>query len=435
MKTDQTNLRSFIDHQKMTFLQYSTILLCFIMNMLDGMDVLVIAFTASSISAEWDIGPQALGWVFSAAVIGMTMGALFLAPQGDRIGRKKMILICASIMGVSILATSFASNVSWLVVYRFLSGLGIGGMLASVSTLTSEYAPNRSKDFWVTLVMGGYPIGAVFSGLVAAEIIPNFGWRAMFQFAGIATLVTIPLILFFMVESLDFLVKRRPANALQKVNRILARMRIEELNVLPLLERIGKPGSVTTLFRGELKKQTIMIWISFFMAFATLYFLLSWIPKLTTEAGLSERLGIYSGTVFNVGSFIGAFTAGSLAIRFGLKRMILIFMILATFFMSVFGFFSGSSGVLIMFGLVGFGMQGGFNALYPVAARLYPPEIRTTGVGWCIGAGRLGAVIGPIAAGYLIGAGVSIGMNFIIFAVPCLVSGIVVYLIKSDNLS
>lgn len=308
-------------------------------------------------------------------------------------------------------------------------------MLASVSTLTSEYAPNRSKDFWVTLVMGGYPIGAVLSGLVAAEIIPNFGWRAMFQFSGIATLVTIPLILFFMVESLDFLVKRRPASALQKVNRILARMKIEELKVLPVVERIGKPGSVTTLFKGELKKQTIMIWISFFMAFATLYFLLSWIPKLTTEAGLSERLGIYSGTVFNVGSFIGPFTAGSLAIRFGLKKMILIFMILATFFRSIFGFFSGSSVVLIMFGLVGFGMQGGFNALYPVAARLYPPEIRTTGVGWCIGAGRLGAVIGPIAAGYLIGAGVSIGMNFMIFAIPCLISGIAVYLIKSENLT
>lgn len=430
-----TNVSSLFDGQKMTFLQYTTIILCFIMNMLDGMDVLVISFTASSISKEWGITSSALGWVFSAAVIGMTLGALFLAPLGDRIGRKKMILISAVIMGVSIFSTSFSSTVYTLVVFRFISGLGIGAMLASVSTLASEYAPNSSKDFWVTFVMGGYPIGAVFAGLVSAEIIPTYGWRAMFQFAGITTLITIPLILFFMVESLDFLVRRKPKNALKKVNKILVKMNNKALEVLPVIENVGKPGSVRTLIRGDLKIQTIMIWIAFFMAFATLYFLLSWIPKLTTAAGLSERLGIYSGTVFNVGSFIGAVVAGSLAMKFGLRKMILIFMVLAAIFMIVFGQISGSMLILIMFGLIGFGVQGGFNALYSVAARIYAPEIRTTGVGWCIGIGRFGAVIGPIIAGYLISAGITIDVNFIIFAIPCLIAGIIVYFIKSKNLT
>ncbi|MDA0348674.1 MAG: MFS transporter [Verrucomicrobia bacterium] len=435
MSSPESNITTLIDQQKMTAIQYATILICFLMNMLDGMDVLVIAFTAASISEEWGVSPQALGVVFSAALIGMTMGALFIAPQADRIGRKAIILGCAVLMGVSVFATSFAETVNQLMLLRFISGLGIGSMLASVSTLASEYAPNKSKDFWVSLVMGGYPVGAVFAGLIAAEIIPAMGWRGMFQFAGIATLVTIPLVLFFLSESLEYLVKKRPRNALKKINRILERMQIPAFNTLPHIKETAKAGSVSSLLKGELKAQTLLLWLAFFMAFATLYFLLSWIPKLTTAAGMPERLGIYSGTVFNLGSFVGIVALGGMAVKIGLRKTILIFLGSAAVLMMVFGNFSGSAMVLVMFGVIGFAMQGGFVGLYPVAARLYPAEIRTTGVGWAIGAGRLGAILGPIVAGQLVGAGFTIATNFIIFAIPCIIAGMAAMAIKSNNVS
>lgn len=419
----------------MTFIQYSTIILCFMMNMLDGMDVLVIAFTAPAISTEWSVSPEALGVVFSAAVIGMTVGALFIAPLADKIGRKTMILGCALLMGSSIYGTSFAQSVNILMFLRFVSGLGIGAMLASISTLASEFAPNRSKDFWVSLVMGGYPVGAVLSGMVAAEVIPANGWRAMFQVAGIATLVTVPLILIFLSESLEYLFKRRPKNALLRVNAILRKMKVTVFEDLPEVEEVKNAGSVSGLFRGALKKQTLVLWLAFFMAFATLYFLLSWIPKLTTAAGMPERLGIYSGAVFNLGSFVGIVILGGLAMRIGLRKTILIFLGSAAILMMLFGLFSGSFMVLVMFGLIGFAMQGGFVGLYPVATRIYPTEVRTTGIGWAIGAGRLGAVFGPIAAGYLVGAGLSIATNFIIFAVPCIIAGIAAFAIKSKEVS
>ncbi len=424
------NTYSIIQDTKMTVLQYVTIFICFLMNMLDGMDVLVIAFTAPAISSEWSISPKELGVVFSSAVAGMTVGALFVAPLADKIGRKRLMLLCALTMGISIFATALSQSISQLMILRFVSGLGIGGMLASSSTLASEYASPKSRDFWVGLVVGGYPVGAVFAGLVASYVIPEYGWRAMFQVAGLATLVTVPVIFFYLSPSIDYLIKRRPKNALEKVNGILGKMKQATLDELPTLEGSPQKGGFIQVFANGRSGATFRLWSAFFMAFATLYFLVSWIPKLTTAAGLSERLGIYSGTVFNLGSFIGVVLMGGLAIRIGLKRTIFIFLIAAAVLMSVFGLFIGSEMVLVLFGLIGFTMHAGFVGLYPLAAKLYPVEIRSTGVGWAIGAGRFGAILGPIAAGYLIAAGVELSINFIIFAIPCVIAGVLVTFIR-----
>jgi len=210
-------------------------------------------------------------------------------------------------------------------------------------------------------------------------------------------------------------------------------MGLAGLNELPTIESKEHSLGIKSILTGKQKKQTLLLWLAFFMAFATLYFLLSWIPKLTTAAGMPERLGIYAGTVFNLGSFIGILALGGLAIKLGLRKTILIFLCAAAFLMMVFGFFSGSYMVLILFGLIGFTMQGGFVGLYPVAARIYPVEVRTTGIGWAIGAGRLGAVFGPIIAGFLVGTGLSITTNFIIFAVPCIIAGLAAMKIQSEE--
>lgn len=433
MPTVQDSAKSFFDNQRISLLQYWTIFICFLMNILDGMDVLVIAFTAKAITSEWTIAPESLGIVLSAAVAGMTLGALFIAPLADRFGRKVLILSCAILMGGSIFLTSYSQSVNQLVILRFISGLGIGGMLASVSTLASEYTPKKSKDFWVGLVMGGYPIGAVLTGFAASYIIPNFGWRMMFQFAGVATLSTIPLILFILPESIDFLIKKKPKDALLKVNHILGRMKMATLKALPKVDSAVLKVSVSELFKGERTAQTLILWSAFFCAFGPFYFLLSWLPKLTTDAGMPEELGYLSGIVFNLGSFVGILILGTIAMWIGLKRSILYFMISAAGLMILFGNFTGSAVILVLFGLIGFFLHAGFVGLYPLAAKIYPTEIRTTGIGWAIGAGRLGAVIGPIVAGYLVAAGLSITTNFLIFAIPCVLCGIAVMSIRSAN--
>lgn len=414
----------------MTFVQYATIFICFIMNILDGMDVLVIAFSAKAITSEWSISPQALGIVLSAAVVGMTLGALLLAPLADRYGRKKLVFYCTLVIGTSIFLTAYTDTVNEMLILRFSSGLGIGAMLASVATLSSEYTPKKSKEFWVSLVMGGYPIGAVLAGLAASFIIPAHGWRTMFQFAGICTLLTLPLIIFVLPESIEFLIKRKPSNALEKVNNILSRMNRPNLKELPNIQLDFGKIHVSELFVEDRKKQTLLLWISFLCAFAPFYFILSWLPKLTTDAGMPESLGYWSGIVFNLGSFIGILVLGMIAIRIGLQKTILYFMIGAALLMISFGSFTGTWIILLIFGLIGFFLHAGFVGLYPLAARMYPTEIRTTGIGWAIGAGRLGAILGPIVAGYLIASGLSIAGNFFVFAIPVILCGLAVIQLK-----
>lgn len=423
---------------RLTGLRLSTILVCFLMNMLDGMDVMVISYTAPAIAKDWNIKPTDLGLVFSVGLLGMAVGAMFLAAQADRIGRRNMILLSAALMGVCVLATVYATSVPGLVLARFVSGLGIGSMLATTATLAAEYTPPRTKDFWVSLVMSGYPIGAVLSGIVAGRVIPEYGWKAMFVTAGVATLITLPVIYFFLAESLDFLLKSRPAGALKQANKLLKKMDHEPLSELPPLQTNVPKASVSSLFSDGRQPATLLLWTVLFLSFATLYFLTMWIPKLAANAGLDMKLAIYAGTVFNLGAFFGIITQGYLSSRLGLQRVICGFLVATALLMIGFGFVSGSvwggpTLRLVLFGLIGFGVQGGFVGMYSLAAKLYPTRIRATGVGWAVGAGRIGAVVGPMVGGMLIGAGWSMSSNFIAFAIPALLAGIITVLIKNDE--
>ncbi len=423
------------DSNIMSIPQRLTIFICFLMNILDGMDVMVISYASPAIGKEWTITPQALGIVLSAGLLGMTVGTLFLAPRADIFGRRALILFCAVLMGTTVFSTFLAQSVEHLVFFRFISGLGIGGMLPIAATLTAEYAPKKTKDFWVSFVMSGYPIGAVLSGMAAAKIIPAYGWRAMFQTAGICTLATLPLIYFFLSESIDFLLKRQPTNALAKANSILRTMNQPTLSELPpFSEKTIEKTAIASLFIPERKVSTIWLWIALFCSFAAMYYLLTWIPKLASSAGLSMELAIYAGTVFNLGAFMGIVTQGYLSSNFGLRRTIFSFLTATAVFMAIFTFFTGSAMVLVLFGLIGFAIQGGFVGLYAVAARLYPTEIRGTGVGWAMGAGRVGAIISPIIGGVLTGMGLSMATNFLIFAVPALLAGIATMMIHSSEI-
>lgn len=429
------NPKALIDKNPMTALQYSTIFICFLMNMLDGMDVLVISYTAPAIAKAWDISPQALGTVFSAGLFGMTIGTLFLAPFADKIGRKAIILISGIIMGVCIYLTSYATSITDLLIYRFISGLGIGSMLASTASLASEYTPNKTRDFWVSFVISGYPIGAVVAGLVAAKVIPTDGWQQMFRIAGIASMFSVPLILFFLSESIDFYLRTQPTNALKKLNKILTKMNIQPLESLPKIEKIKSKLPVDQLLKTDFKKPTLQLWVALFMAFAALYFLTSWIPKLAKDAGLSMELAIYAGTVFNIGAFFGIITQGYFSSKYGLKKTLGVILVLTGVLMASFGLFVGSDVILLILALLGFGIQGGFVGLYALSARLYPTEFRTTGVGWAMGAGRLGGIVGPMIGGLLIGAGLGIATNFLIFAIPALLSGLITAKIDSKEIS
>ena len=421
---------------KMTKVQYFSIAICFLMCVLDGMDVLVVSYCAPAIAEDLNLGPKTLGYVFSAGLIGMAIGAIFLAPFADRFGRKKLILASAFIMGLSVLLTAFSETVLELIIMRLISGLGIGCMLATTATLTSENVLNNSRDFWVSLVISGYPVGAVVSGYVAAAIIPSYGWESMFLLAGLTTLITIPLIFFFVSESPQFYLKKQPGGALEKVNRILIKMNFKPLDSLPDVELITTNNSlVSRLFSNKYKISTLQLWTALFFAFGCLYFLISWIPKLATDAGLSIELAIYAGTIFNVGAFFGIILQGYFSSKIGLKKTISIFLFLTFLLMASFKLFVGTDILLLIYFLLGFSLQGGFVGLYAVAARLYPTEFKTTGVGWAIGMGRVGGILAPLIGGFLISIGLSLSANFFIFSIPALLASVLTFYMSSKKIT
>lgn len=429
------DIRAMLEHGKITLLQVTVFVICVFMNMLDGMDVLVIAYAAPALAADWSTPPETLGTIFSAGLFGMAAGAAFLAPFADKIGRRNMIMICVIVMGTGIFLTANSQSEWQLIALRFFSGLGIGSMLATAATMGAEYAPDRNRNLIVSIILSGYPIGATLSGLAAASIIPEYGWRAMFIVAGSATLVTLPIVWFLLPESLDFLIKTRPRNALQRANGILKRMGHDAVSELPPAPEQIKPASVSELFKHGRKMPTIWLWTAFFMSFVTLYFLTSWIPKLASSTGISMKLAIYAGTVFNLGAFFGIVTQGYLSLKFGLRRIISFYLLGTAVLMCIFGYVSESWIILLLFGLIGWGVQGGFVGFYSVAARLYPTAVRNTGIGWGIGAGRIGAIVGPKIGGTLIGMGLTLTTNFLIFSVPILIAAVATRLIKSDDVS
>ena len=419
-----SDIQALIDRKPVSGLQIAVIAVCLLMNVVDGMDVLVISYAAPALAKAWEIGPQALGGVFSAGVLGMTVGAVTLAPAADRLGRRPLILSCIILISVSVLLTAVAESVAQLVILRFASGLGIGAMLATVAAMVAEYAPERSRNFFVGLVLAGYPIGATISGLIAAEVIPVYGWRTMFLVAGAISAATLPLAALLLPESVSFLAQRQPRNALERMNRIFLKMGLPPQEELPQVPGQQSKVGLRPLLTNQWRNETLKLWVAFLASFGTLYFLISWIPKLASGAGLSMELAIMAGTVFNLGAVFGIVCQGALATRFDLRKVIAGFLLATALLMLVFGWFAGSATALVLFGLIGFGVQGGFTGLYTVAARLYPTALRSSGIGWGIGAGRVGAVLGPAAGGALIAVGLDMIGNFRVFALPLIIAAV-----------
>jgi benzoate transport len=426
-----------IDNGEVSSQQYLVIALCLLLNMLDGFDITAMAVVASSVSADLLITADKVGWIFSIALFGMMLGAMFLAPLSDIIGRRKIIIVSVLIIGLSVLATAMATSLSQFIVLRFLSGLAGGALLASQTALTAEYSSEKYRALSVSIVVAGYPLGAMMTSVVAGHIMPDFGWRGVFWFGGAVTLAMVVVALALIPESLKYLLDRRPANALARANRILTRLKKQQLDELPEVARDHAetgPGLIEGMFKlvhDPYKRSTYVLWITFFLSFSTLYFLMSWVPKLMEHAGFTAAVGRQAFFMLNLGGVTGIFLLGLLSTRVSLSRLVSSFMMTSAILMVVFAALPGEqTALIVVITLIGALMQGGFTGLFAIAAKIYPTEIRSTGIGWGIGLGRIGAVAGPAIAGYLIAAGLSTSANFTIFAVPLALSAVFAWYLR-----
>jgi benzoate transport len=429
-------LRELIDQGPLSGLQFRVIALCCLINMIDGLDVLSISFAAPPIADEWQLKPEALGIVFSAGLVGMALGAMFIAPLTDRIGRRAMILWSLLVIGLAMIATGLVDTVNQLLLARLVTGLGIGAILASLTSMVAEYTPDRQRNLTVSILQAGYPVGGTIGGFVAAWIIPEFGWRAIFFVGATLSLSMVPLVYGLLPESLQFLDQRRGPDALARVNRILARMGRPALDDLGAPISNPEPSKVSTLLTSERRSNTLKLWLAFALNSLAVYFILSWVPKIVVDAGLPLEQGIWAGIMVNAGAVIGIVALGYLSGARGLRPLITGFLLTGAVALVVFGFLPAIVPALLVVGfLIGFFVMGGYIGLYSVAARIYPTEVRTTGIGWTIGVGRFGSIVGPYLGGILIALEWSTGPRFLTFAVPLVIAAIAAFAINARELA
>lgn len=406
--------------ERMSPFQWTAIAVCVLLNMLDGFDVMVMAFTAPHVSATWALSGKVLGAMLSAGLVGMALGSFLLAPLADRWGRRPMIMCCLVILTLGMSLSALAANAWQLGALRVFTGIGIGGMLAGIGVISAEYANPKWRSTAVALQATGYPIGATLGGLLAAWMLEHFSWHSVFLVGAGASLLCIPLVLTCLPESLDFLVARRPRNALPRLNALLQRMHMPTLQALPVApSRDRRRSGYAALFVGDLRRVSILIAVAFFLHMFAFYFVLSWTPKLLVSAGVSAQQGITGGVLLNLGGIVGGSLFGWFASRWALSRLTSASLLLAMLAMLAFAGFNTDLGIAFPVAFViGAALFGGMAGLYAAAPVVFAADVRTTGLGWAIGIGRVGAILSPLSVGLLVDAGWSPAALYVLCALP-----------------
>jgi AAHS family 4-hydroxybenzoate transporter-like MFS transporter len=394
----------FIDRQPVGGFQLKLLLTCAAVLFLDGFDTQAIGYVAPSLAKEWHLTKATLGPVFSAGLFGLMIGALLFGPLADRIGRRRIIIFSTLAFGLGTFATAFVQDVNSLLAIRFLTGLGLGGAMPNAIAMTSEFNPRRRRATMVMIMFCGFSVGAALGGLLAAALIPHYGWRSVFIVGGAVPLLLVPILAIRLPESVRFLVLtgREPRRVAELLGLIGpdAGFTAATRFVVHEPELAGIP--VLHLFRSGRTLATVLLWVVFFMSLLDLYFLANWLPTVLNDLGASVSAAALIGSMLQVGGIVGSFALGSIIDRFSFRALALVYFI-AVFAVGAIGQV-GHSAILVTLAIfvAGFCVVGGQIAANALAAGYYPTAVRATGVGWALGIGRVGSIIGPLVGGILL---------------------------------
>jgi MFS transporter, AAHS family, 4-hydroxybenzoate transporter len=427
------DIARLIDALPVSRFQISLLILCAGVLFMDGFDTQAIGYVAPEIVREWNLGRGALGPVFSAGLFGLMIGALIFGPIADRLGRKRIVVFSTAAFGVGTLATMAVPNIDWLIAIRFLTGLGLGGAMPNVVALATEFSPHRHRATMVMVMFCGFSVGAALGGLLAAALIPIFGWRAIFLFGGVTPLLYAPFLARLLPESIRFLALSGQHDA--QVGSLLAQIAPPD-SFLPEtrfsvdeLKLEGVP--VLHLFKEGRTMTTLLIWVVFFMSLLDLYLLANWLPTVLNDLGASISMAAVIGAMLQIGGVVGTFTLGNLIDRFSFKALAVTYLFAAVAITAI--GFSGQSIALATVAIffAGFCIVGGQIASSALTATYYPTAIRSTGVGWGLGIGRAGSIIGPLIGGIMFSNHVNVELLFMTAAIPALCAGLAVFALNT----
>jgi benzoate transport len=390
----------------MSAAQIVVIAITIALNALDGFDVLAISFASPGIAHEWGIDRAALGVVLSMELLGMGLGSIFLGGVADKFGRRRTLLGCLIVMAVGMVMATQATNLYFLSVWRVITGLGIGGMLATNNAVAAEFSNLRRRALCVSLMAIGFPIGSVVGGSISAVLLRQGDWRAVFWFGAAATASLIPLVFFLVPESIEWLCQRQPVNALARLNRSLVRLGRATVDVLPAVSPEIRRRTVAGIFSPQFLRITLLMSIAYFLHVVSFYFIVKWVPKIVVDFGFSAPSAAGVLVWLNVGGATGGAVLGLLSLRYGLKPLTMGVLVMTTVMLALFGRTPHDlTHLAVVCAIAGFFTNGGIVGLYGILAQVFPSDLRATGTGFAVGTGRAGSWLAPIIAGFLFRAG------------------------------
>jgi benzoate transport len=426
--------RDVLAQSQMGRLQIAVVAITVALNALDGFDVLSISFASPGIAAEWGIDRAALGFVLSMELIGMAIGSVFLGGLADRIGRRPTVLGCLVVMSAGMFLATTSSDLVTLSIWRVVTGLGIGGMLAAINAVAAEFSNARRKHLSISLMAIGYPVGAVLGGLVAAQLLEVNDWRSVFYFGSAVTALMIPIVFLVVPESVHWLARKQPEGALARINQTMARMGHTVVDALPVLSGDARRRSIGDIFSPALLASTIIVTLAYFFHITTFYYILKWIPKIVVDFGFHPSTAATVLVWTNVGGATGGALFGLLTQRYGVKPLTMAVLVLSTIAVTVFGMSPADLQRLsVVSAIAGFCANAGIVGLYAIIAQAFPTHVRAFGTGFAIGVGRGGSVLAPILAGYLFTWGFTLPTVSLTLGLGSLLAAAVLFFLKLES--
>jgi AAHS family 4-hydroxybenzoate transporter-like MFS transporter len=418
-----------IDDRRVGAFQIRVFALCAAVLVVDGFDVQAITYVAPAISRDWGAPRGAFGPTFASGLVGVALGAVMLAPLADRVGRRRVILLSCVAFGLCTLVTVLAGSLRSLMVLRVLTGLGLGAALPNAIALASEYAPKRRRAFLVMVVASGISVGSIAAGLVAARLVDPFGWRAVFLVGSALPLLLAAGLWLALPESIRFLATRREGH--REARRLLERLASGVLTGTDVRFQAThaeqRRATVSELFRHGCGPATLLLWVAFFSSLLNVYLAVNWLPTSLHASGFSIPEAARMTSMYHAGGVLGTYGLALIMDRTGLHGTVI-----AAFFVAVAGFFlfatvgerpGGTTAILVATGVGVIGSQVG---LVTLASAVYPVAIRSTGLGWALGIGRIGSIVGPTIGGLMLAAHVDPRRLYLLCIVPALIGALAV---------
>lgn len=415
------DIRQLINRHALSRWQKQLIALCFIVVALDGMDIALMGFIAPALKASWGVTHYQLGMIISAALIGLALGAMVAGPLADRYGRRIMILLSVLFFGLWTLATALAQNAEQIMLFRFLTGLGLGAAMPNVSTLVAEYAPERRRSFIITVVFCGFTFGAALGGFASSWLLPRYGWHSVLLMGGVMPLLVLPWLIRDLPESVRFLISRNAPEA--HIHAIVERMMPGEIGpdsrYLSSEPASKRRSAIATVVSGNYLFGSLMLWGGYFMGLFLVYLIGSWLPSLISSQGMSVTDAAIVTAMYQAGGTLGSLFAGWLMDRINASIALGIIYFCGGIAIVALGYSPAEAGVMSAIAFCsGFCFNGANTGMNALSAQFYPTHARATGSSWMHGVGRVGAILSAFAGAELLALGWGFSQIFLLLAIP-----------------